>query len=141
MCDVILIDVLKIYKLQDTVRGIQVQCQLFYVLNSNREVHKLVQTTLTRDSPFHLCHAEAFTDATVYPPPTEFSTIGSAQKKRKRDDDALADDVTLRSDIQHAKIPSLMVSNRHMSQKVHYVVKKECAELAEMIVCLIYHLQ
>ncbi|KNZ74153.1 Proteasome activator complex subunit 3 [Termitomyces sp. J132] len=99
----------------------------------DRELHQLVQTTLTRDSPFHLSHAETFTDTTVYPPPTEISSGGPAQKKRKRDDDTLANDVISHSDIQHAKIPSLMVANRHMSQKVHDVVKKECAEMAGMI--------
>ncbi|KAG6862166.1 hypothetical protein C0995_004248 [Termitomyces sp. Mi166 len=105
----------------------------FYALNFGRELHQLVQTTSTKDSPFHLSHAETFTDATVYPPPGELSTNGPAQKKRKRDDDAPANDVTLHSNIQHAKIPSLMVANRHMSQKVHDVVKKECAEMAGMI--------
>ncbi|KAG6911598.1 hypothetical protein DXG01_011901 [Tephrocybe rancida] len=81
-----------------------------------------------------MIHAESFTDATVYPPPTDSLTNGPAAKKRKRDGEAQNDTVTPRSDLQHAKIPSLVLSNRHMSQNVHEVVKRECAEMAGLLV-------
>ncbi|KAF8078828.1 proteasome activator pa28 REG alpha/beta subunit [Lyophyllum atratum] len=95
------------------------------------ELHQLVQTTLTTDSPFHLSHAETSTDSTVYPPPPDSSVNGPAQKKRKRDDEAQENDKTV--DIHHARIPSRILANQHMSQNVHNVVKGECAELASMI--------
>ncbi|KAG6866059.1 hypothetical protein C0991_009156 [Blastosporella zonata] len=109
--------------------------KLLYALKLARELDQLVQTTLATESPFHMSHAETSTDATVYPPPTDSLTNGPAPKKRKRDDDAqIQDAVTPRSDLQHAKIPSLILANRHMSDNVHSVVKKECVELAEMTV-------
>ncbi|KAG6832535.1 hypothetical protein H0H92_000164 [Tricholoma furcatifolium] len=103
------------------------------MLRVDRELHKLVQSTSTTESPFHITHAETFTDATVYPPPSEPLTNGTALKKRKISSDTSTSDVPPRSDLQYAKIPSLMVANKHMSQDVHDVVKRECVEMAAMI--------
>ncbi|KAG6821388.1 hypothetical protein H0H93_014185 [Arthromyces matolae] len=107
---------------------------------SNRELQQLVQNTLNSDSPFHMSHAESFTDATVYPAPGEIPSNGSAPKKRKREGEASTNDAILpHNDTQHAKIPCLMVCNQHLSQKVHVVVKRECAEMAGMILALKEH--
>ncbi|KAG5654713.1 hypothetical protein H0H81_007469 [Sphagnurus paluster] len=95
-------------------------------------LHALVQTTLATDSPFHMTHAEAFTDSTVYPPPLDASPNGPTQKKRKRDDDAQDMDDTSSSS-QHARIPGRILTNKHLSQKVYDIVKRESTELAAMI--------
>ncbi|KAF5385169.1 hypothetical protein D9615_001341 [Tricholomella constricta] len=79
--------------------------------------------------------AESFTDTTVYPPQQDSVTNGPVHKKRKRDDNAQEVDrsAPTQTDLQYARIPSRIVANQHMSQKVHEVVKGESGELAAMI--------
>jgi proteasome activator subunit 3 (PA28 gamma) len=93
------------------------------------ELNKLIETTSTLDSPFHLSHASSFTDATVYPTPSSAVYDEPEAKKRKRNGDGSI--AVGANDIQHARYPSLVLANKHLS-KAHQQVKKECEQLAEL---------
>lgn len=59
-------------------------------------------------------------------------------KKRKLDNGASNDDSSHRvSDHQPAQITSRILANKHISQNVHDVVKKESEQLAGMVVSLL----
>lgn len=95
-----------------------------------------MQTTSTTDSPFHISHA-TFTDVTIYPPPLESHIDGPIPKKRKREGEILESDPTAssgNSETHHSLYSSRILANKHMSQKVHNLVKVECEQLAAMIV-------
>jgi hypothetical protein len=38
------------------------------------------------------------------------------------------------SDLQHARLPNLVYANKHMHTKVHESVKRECEQLAGLVV-------
>lgn len=103
-----------------------------------RDLHQLAQNILSPDSPFHPSHAqsERFTDTTIYSPPSE----GSQLKKRKRDVNG-ADIISspphiapITNDLQSARLLNHMLANKHMSQRVHQIVKSECEQLITMVV-------
>jgi hypothetical protein len=113
-------------------------CQIALFL---RELHRFTQNTLNPDSSFHVSHtqSEDFTDATVYPSPSD-PPSGPQLKKRKRDlngADPTSTSLSIPSatnDSQFARLPSHMLANKHMSQHVHQIVKRECEQLVTMVV-------
>jgi proteasome activator subunit 3 (PA28 gamma) len=93
------------------------------------ELTKLIESTSTPESPFHISHASSSTDATVYPAPCSSVSDEPEAKKRKRNGDGSTTPTT--NDTQHARYPSLILANKHMS-RAHQDVKKECEQLAEL---------
>ncbi|KAJ7675382.1 proteasome activator pa28 REG alpha beta subunit [Mycena rosella] len=95
-----------------------------------RELQKLIQSTSVPGSPYHRDLTTTTTDTTVYPPPALLHTNGEQPqlKKRKMDDGSLAS-AELANDTQHARIPSLVLANKHMTT-LHETLKRECEELA-----------
>ncbi|RDB28483.1 Proteasome activator complex subunit 3 [Hypsizygus marmoreus] len=103
--------------------------------NKILELHKLVETTLETDSPFHISHAVMSTDTTIYLQ-EDTSPGGPIHKKRKRDDDTSELDKTsstVHHDPHYAKFAGRILANKHMSQNIHGIIKNECAQLALMI--------
>ena len=95
------------------------------------ELTKLIESTSTPDSPFHISHPSSFTDATVYPTPSSTAYDEPEAKKRKRNGDG--NTAAGGNDIQQARYPNLVLGNKHIS-KAHQQVKKECEQLAELCV-------
>jgi proteasome activator subunit 3 (PA28 gamma) len=93
------------------------------------ELTKLIESTSTPDSPFHISHPSSFTDATVYPTPSSTAYDEPEAKKRKRNGDG--NTAPGGNDTQQARYPNLVLGNKHIS-KAHQQVKKECEQLAEL---------
>lgn len=96
------------------------------------ELNEFIETTSTPDSPFHLSRVAASTDATVYPPPTDED--GPEAKKRKRNTET-SSGATNSNDTRHAAYPNLMLGNKHIVM-IHATIKKECEQLADLVVSL-----
>jgi len=107
--------------------------------NKILDLHRLIQTSLDPDSPFHFSHAEKFTDTTIYLPPSDLPSEGPQLKKRKREVNGMdasnpqQPPPSVTNDTLFARFPGQMLANKHMSQHIHHAVKKESEQLAAMI--------
>ncbi|KAH9913337.1 proteasome activator pa28 REG alpha/beta subunit [Epithele typhae] len=113
------------YRTSATLTGEQIVFKTF-----PKKLQDFVDSTSNPQSPFHLSNASHSTDATVYPTP---STTEPDSKKRKLDSGAVKNGVAACSsnDIQHAKHPGMMLSNKHMIA-VHETLKRECEILVDL---------
>ena len=105
-----------------------------------RELQALLDTTSSSSSPFHLSHAAETTEATVYPPPATSSSAGPDTKKRKLNNEDVvnggsAHTPSAGNDTRNALYPNLMLANPHIT-KVHGILKKECEQLADLVVSI-----
>ena len=98
-----------------------------------RQLHQLIQDTALPSSMFHPSHAALSTDPTVYPPPSSAPEENEAKKRRRTAESSVNGTVVAENDMQHARYPNLVLSNKHML-KVHAEVKTECEELADLCV-------
>ncbi|KAJ7109983.1 proteasome activator pa28 REG alpha/beta subunit [Mycena epipterygia] len=94
------------------------------------ELQELIQSTSVPDSPYHPGQTATTTDATVYPAPASPQTNGAEpqSKKRKMDDGTLASTDPTTNDTQYARLPSLVLANKHKTS-LHEKLKRECEEL------------
>lgn len=108
--------------------------------SSWRELHQLVASTESSESPFHVSHKTGFTDATVYPAPPS-SSDEPELKKRKRtaetSTNGIASASTASNDAAHARYPNLMVANKY-NVELHEILKRECEQLAQHCVLYIF---
>jgi len=96
------------------------------------ELQQLIESTSSPSSPFHISHASATTDPTVYPCPDSSSFSEEPDtKKRKLAPDGSGVTAHSVNDTQYSRFPNLLLSNKHIAQ-VHAIVKKECVQLAEL---------
>ncbi|KAF7339270.1 Proteasome activator pa28 REG alpha/beta subunit [Mycena sanguinolenta] len=94
------------------------------------ELQDKIKSAALPGSPYHHSQTSTTTDATVYPAPESSQTIGEPQsKKRKMDDGSQVSATT--NDTQHARLPSIVHANKHMSA-LHATLKRECEELVSL---------
>ena len=112
--------------------------------NGFRKLQELIDETSNPSSPFHLSHASTTTDATVYPPPAaESAALGDLQPKKRRltaDGDSETGAITpttSANDAKQARYPNLFLANTHIAT-VHEVVKRECEDLADLCVGILF---
>ncbi|TFK36913.1 proteasome activator pa28 [Crucibulum laeve] len=107
------------------------------VCKDSAELGDLIQATHTSDSPFHISYASTTTDPTVYSPLDSNGSEELQAKKRKRLNGAGdAEDLTESKSLTHtheARFTGRMQSNKHISSKIHNVVKKECEQLVSSV--------
>ncbi|KXN88730.1 Proteasome activator complex subunit 3 [Leucoagaricus sp. SymC.cos] len=102
--------------------------------NKILELTDLIETTRNPDSPFHSSNVTHSTDTTVYPPASEASPVEAPQsKKRKLENGATNYDTIVQSNVQSSPFTGRVLSNKHLVEKVHGVVKKEAEELAAFV--------
>ncbi|KAJ7293102.1 proteasome activator pa28 REG alpha/beta subunit [Mycena rebaudengoi] len=94
------------------------------------------KSTSASSSPYHPNQTSTTTDTTVYPAPASASPSQnngiepSQSKKRKLADDGKSDAPTV-NDTQHARLPNLMLANKHMDG-LHANLKLECEQLDQV---------
>ncbi|KXN88733.1 Proteasome activator complex subunit 3 [Leucoagaricus sp. SymC.cos] len=102
--------------------------------NKILELTDLIETTRNPDSPFHSSNVTHSTDTTVYPPASEASPVEAPQsKKRKLENGATNYDTIVQGNVQSSPFTGRVLSNKHLVEKVHGVVKKEAEELAAFV--------
>ncbi|KAJ7170108.1 proteasome activator pa28 REG alpha beta subunit [Mycena filopes] len=88
-----------------------------------------IQSTYLSSSPYHRDQTSTTTDATVYPPPAASHMNGEQpQNKKRKTDDGSAPSVSGANDLQNARLPNLVHTNKHMVA-LHANLKRECEEL------------
>ncbi|KAF8898959.1 proteasome activator pa28 REG alpha/beta subunit [Infundibulicybe gibba] len=95
------------------------------------ELHELIQIAMTPESPFHLSHASASTNTTIYPPPKPSSTDEPQTKKRKGVNGTVENGSDVQ-DITNSRFPNLVLANKHTTS-IHGTVKKECEQLILLV--------
>ncbi len=101
-----------------------------------RELQALLDTTASPSSPFNLSNITESTDTTVYPPPTVPGNPDTKKRKLNNEDSVNgghAHKATASNDVRNALYPNLMLANTHLT-KVHNILKKECEQLADLVV-------
>ncbi|KAI0034149.1 proteasome activator pa28, REG alpha/beta subunit [Vararia minispora EC-137] len=93
------------------------------------ELEGLIHESTFESSPFHLSHAAASTDVTVYPPP-ELSNGDNGDDLRDPKKRKLEDSTSM--DVQFANGPEVrpqrVVANKHI-QVVQEIIKNQCDEM------------
>ncbi|KAJ7193379.1 proteasome activator pa28 REG alpha/beta subunit [Mycena pura] len=97
------------------------------------QLQELIQSTNNPSSPYHREHGANLTDPTVYPAPASTPANGDQlqMKKRKIDDGSPAPTDLTANDTQYARLPSLVLANKHMVN-LHAALKRECEELVAL---------
>ncbi|KAJ7751255.1 proteasome activator pa28 REG alpha/beta subunit [Mycena maculata] len=98
------------------------------------ELQELIQSTSVSSSPYHRDQTATTTDTMVYSPPELTQRNGDQPqlKKRKTDDGSpVPADLTSTNDMQYARLPSLVLANKHMIN-LHSTLKRECEELVAL---------
>ncbi|KAJ3571401.1 hypothetical protein NP233_g3780 [Leucocoprinus birnbaumii] len=94
------------------------------------ELTDVIETTRDPNSPFHSSNLSHSTDTTVYPPPDQSQPM----KKRKLENgNTSADAAETDADTHHARLPSRVNANKHLLERVHFIVKREAEELAASV--------
>ncbi|TFY75996.1 hypothetical protein EWM64_g8013 [Hericium alpestre] len=92
------------------------------------ELQELIASTSSPSSPFNLSRAKESTDPTVYPPPTVKSEEPDTKKRKL---DSVTANGTRYVELEHARYPNLLVTNKQLTE-AQDIVKRECEKLAEL---------
>ncbi|CCL98076.1 uncharacterized protein FIBRA_00070 [Fibroporia radiculosa] len=99
------------------------------------ELQELIDSALSLSSPFNIAHAATATDVTVYPPPGPPSEEPESKKRKLNAEGSVngtaSSGITSVNDTQHARLPNLMLANKHI-ETVYSILKKECEQLADV---------
>ncbi|PFH54855.1 hypothetical protein AMATHDRAFT_72612 [Amanita thiersii Skay4041] len=102
-----------------------------------QKLSELLETTSSKDSPFHILQAQSSTDPTVYAPSHSKADEPVSKKRRlngtrESENDPTRSSSSVVNDTQYARLPAHVFANKHIP-KLHDTVKRECEHFVSLL--------